>query len=89
MEIECFDFCSPIFMIAICILVIWKLVWKGFALWKAARNNHSAWFICIIVFNTIGILPIIYILMNRNKKVTMPKMVGVYLKNNYYIGLGA
>jgi len=54
-------------IIAICILAIWDIVWKGFALWKAARNNHVVWFICIVIFNTVGILPIIYILLNRKK----------------------
>jgi len=58
----------PAFLIAvICILAIWDIVWKGFALWKAARNNHVVWFICIMIFNTVGILPIIYILLNRKK----------------------
>ena len=57
-----------ILIVVVCLFVIWELVWKGFALWKAARNNHVAWFICIMIFNTVGILPIIYILLNRNKK---------------------
>jgi len=42
-------------------LVIWEAVWKGIALWRAGKNNHLAWFICIFIFNTLGILPIIYI----------------------------
>ena len=50
------------------ILVIWDAVWKGFALWRAARNGHLAWFICIIIFNTLGILPIIYIFGFSKKK---------------------
>jgi len=52
----------------IVILAIWDAVWKLVALWKAARNNHLPWFIFIAFFNTVGILPIIYILMHRNKK---------------------
>ena len=63
-----FDFSSPLFTAIFVALVIWDLAWKGFALWKAAKNNHLAWFVCIIIFNTVGILPIIYILLNRNKK---------------------
>jgi len=53
--------------ILIIILIIWDGVWKLIALWKAARNNHLVWFICIALFNTIGILPIIYILIHRKK----------------------
>jgi hypothetical protein len=65
---ESFDFSNPIFGAIIIVCVIWELVWKGFALWKAARNNHSAWFVCIMIVNTVGILPIVYLLLNRTKK---------------------
>ena len=51
----------------IIILIIWELVWKLIALWKAGRNNHLAWYICLAVINTIGILPIVYIFMQRKK----------------------
>ena len=51
----------------IVVLAIWDSVWKLIAMWKAARNNHLAWFICIFIFNTIGILPIIYILIHKGK----------------------
>jgi len=54
----------------IIVLSIWDAVWKLIAIWKAARNNHLAWFICIAIFNTIGILPIIYILMQRKNNST-------------------
>jgi hypothetical protein len=51
----------------IIILAVWDAVWKLIAMWKAAQNKHLAWFICIFIFNTLGILPIIYILINQNK----------------------
>ena len=57
----------PWFIPVIIILSIWDAVWKAIAMWKSARNNHLVWFICICIFNTIGILPIIYILMHKNK----------------------
>jgi len=56
------------FLPVIIILAIWEAVWKMIALWKAARNNHLVWFIFIGVLNTAGILPIIYLLLNRNKQ---------------------
>ncbi len=43
------------------ILIIWSIVWKGIALWKAARNSHKAWYIVMLIVNTVGILEIIYI----------------------------
>ncbi|MDD2476511.1 MAG: DUF5652 family protein [Dysgonamonadaceae bacterium] len=49
------------------ILIIWEAVWKLIAMWKAGRNNHLAWFIIIAIINTVGILPIIYLLMQKNK----------------------
>lgn len=60
---ETFVWLMPI----IIILMIWETVWKLIALWKAGRNNHLAWFICIALINTIGILPIVYILIHRDK----------------------
>jgi len=26
-------------------LLLWVLPWKGYALWKSARNHHLKWFI--------------------------------------------
>jgi hypothetical protein len=67
-----FDFGDPklfvILIVCCCVLAIWEMVWKGFALWKAAKNNHVAWFVCIFIINTAGILPIIYLLLNKTKK---------------------
>lgn len=42
-------------------LIVWELVWKGIALWKSARNSQSNWFVALLVLNTAGILPIIYL----------------------------
>lgn len=57
-------------MPVIIILIIWEAIWKLIAMWKAGRNNHLAWFICITLINTVGILPIIYILMHKKKSET-------------------
>jgi hypothetical protein len=59
---------SVFFWIAIVFAIIWEGVWKGIALWKAARNSHLVWYICIIIFNTLGILPIVYIFAFSKKK---------------------
>ena len=45
----------------IVLLVLWDGVWKTIGMWKSARNKQLAWFICIAIFNTVGILPIIYL----------------------------
>ena len=59
---------EPIVIILIIILSIWDAVWKLIALWKSARNNHLPWFICIAIINSVGILPIVYILMHRDRR---------------------
>ena len=35
---------------------IWSLVWKGLALWKAARVGSVHWFVALLLVNTLGIL---------------------------------
>jgi hypothetical protein len=56
------------FVIVVAVLAVWDLVWKSIAMWKAAKNNHFGWFICIVIFNTAGILPIIYLLTKGKKQ---------------------
>lgn len=41
--------------------VLWSLVWKGMALWRAAKLNHRKWFMALLVVNTVGILEILYL----------------------------
>lgn len=45
----------------IIIILIWSLIWKGLALWKAARKGDEGWFIVFLIINTLGILEILYI----------------------------
>lgn len=55
-------------------LVVWSLVWKGWALWKAAKADSSVWFIILLILNTAGILDIIYIfLISKPRKSTKKK----------------
>jgi hypothetical protein len=53
-------------------LAIWDGVWKLTALWKSARNGQLAWYICLAIFNTIGILPILYILFFQKTGTPIP-----------------
>ncbi len=52
---------EDIILILLVFIVIWELLWKGIALWRAARNGHSTWYIFLLIFNTMGLLPIFYI----------------------------
>ena len=59
------------------IIGIWSLVWKGFSLWKAAGKKSIPWFIALLIFNTVGILDILYIFVfskiNFKKKIKIEK----------------
>lgn len=55
------------FFPVIALLIIWEMVWKAIGMWKSARNNELGWFIAIILVNSIGILPIVYLILNKNK----------------------
>jgi hypothetical protein len=50
------------------LVIIWSLIWKGMALWKAARNSDKIWFIILLIINTVGILEILYIFVFSKKK---------------------
>jgi hypothetical protein len=56
------------------IIVIFDLVLKGIGMWKAARRTQIAWFVCLLVFNTAGILPIIYFLTGGKKPEKLEKI---------------
>jgi len=56
------------FLTLIVLLSIWSVIWKGFALWKAARNSSKPWFIVLLVINTAGILEILYFFFFSKKK---------------------
>jgi hypothetical protein len=50
------------------VLIVWELIWKGTALWYAARNRQQAWYVFILILNTVGILSILYIAFFRKNK---------------------
>jgi methionyl-tRNA synthetase len=49
-------------------VVVASYILKGFALWRAGRNNHLGWFIALLVVNTLGILELIYLLTAGKKR---------------------
>lgn len=51
-------------------LILLDLAIRAIALWKAARADQMVWFIALTVFNTMGILPLIYLLFFVRKPAT-------------------
>ncbi len=49
-------------VITLLIVLLIDITLKGFALWRASRNKHKIWFILILIFESAGILPLIYLL---------------------------
>lgn len=50
------------------LVVVWEAAWKLPALWKAARNGQLVWFIFIAIINSLGILSILYLLLERKQR---------------------
>ncbi|MGB9847667.1 MAG: DUF5652 family protein [Minisyncoccia bacterium] len=61
---------SPIFL---AVLLAWSIVWKMWALWRAARLEQKWWFVVLFFLNTVGILEIIYLFVISKKKLAVQK----------------
>jgi hypothetical protein len=59
-------------VVLLTILIIWELYWKGLALWRAAQRHQRVWFVIILVINSAGILPILYLLLTGQLKTSKP-----------------
>ncbi len=55
---------NPMIFIAV---IVWSILWKGLALWRAARLKHLGWYIALLIVNTVGIFEIIYLLATNKK----------------------
>lgn len=62
------DFRGPFFL-----LLIWSLIWKGMALWRAAKKDQKYWYIALLILNTAGILEIVYLLTFGKEEVKKTK----------------
>ena len=49
------------------LLVLLDTGLKGWAMWRAARMEKKSWFIALLVINSMGILPAIFLLMTREE----------------------
>lgn len=57
-----------VFIISLIFLSLWELTWKGIALWYASRNKQKRWFVFLLVVNSLGIVPMIYLRWFKPKK---------------------
>lgn len=49
------------------LLVLLDTGLKGWAMWRAARMEKKSWFIALLIINSMGILPLIFLLMTREE----------------------
>lgn len=47
--------------------VVIDAILKLITLWQSARRKQIAWFIFLALVNSLGILPLIYLIVHRNK----------------------
>lgn len=60
---------SPQMLVGGLIILAIIIILKGMALYKAARLKEKGWFWIILLVNTSGILPVIYLYIKRGKKI--------------------
>jgi hypothetical protein len=56
--------------------VVWDSVWKIIAAWKAAKNNNRLAFALLLIINSIGIIPILYLAYNKYWKTDKKHSLG-------------
>lgn len=61
-----FDDYSTLIGIVLFLLVV-DVILKLITLWQSARRKQLVWFIFLALINTLGILPAIYLILNRKK----------------------
>ncbi|MBV9159038.1 MAG: hypothetical protein JO019_00365 [Candidatus Kaiserbacteria bacterium] len=52
------------------IVILWSLLWKGLALWRAAKRGDMWWFIAFLILNTAGLLEIVYLFIVTGAKLS-------------------
>lgn len=65
------------------IIIIWTIFWKLIALWHSARKGHLVWFVVMALFNTMGIIPILYLFVFKDLKSN--KKIRFHLKQRNFL----
>lgn len=53
--------------------VVLDVILRGMALWRAARLGQKWWFVALLLVNSAGILPLIYLLTHQEKSLRTGK----------------
>lgn len=49
-------------------LVSADLILRGVCLYRSARKSQRGWFIALLIVNSLGLLPLVYLIINKDKK---------------------
>jgi methionyl-tRNA synthetase len=64
------------------VMMIWSVVLKGIALWRASHSNQRNWFIALMLpINTGGILELVYLFKFAKKPLTVEEIRSWFQKN--------
>ena len=62
----------PWLVYVILFILLWKLIWYGFAIYRSVELKQKNWFVvlfvCAFLLNDLGVLPILYLVFNKSPK---------------------
>jgi len=64
--------------LAIAVVMVWSLLWKCYSVWTAVKKGDKKWFVALVLFNTLGILDMIYVFYVAKKK--WPEVKGTFMR---------
>lgn len=60
-------------VVLLVVITIWDLAWRCAGVWKSTKENKPIWSIVFVLFQTMGILPILYIFVFSKMKCCLGK----------------
>ena len=61
------DTIPPELYIILGVILTIVLILKGCALYRAARKESKGWFWVLLIFNTMGLLPLLYLIFSKKE----------------------
>lgn len=55
------------FMLVLIPLVLLDVGLKGWGMWRAAKMNKNIWFVALLIVNSLGILPTIFLMLTKDE----------------------
>lgn len=62
----------PFFLLLVPLALL-DVILKGWGMWRAARMGKQGWFIALLIINSLGILPAIFLLLTQDEYIAHRK----------------